>query len=491
MTANRRAFLKSAGLFMAGMSGAAAVSAMPTARPEKFDESFDVVVLGAGGAGLTAAIRLAEGGKKVLLAEKLAFCGGSSLICGGGVAVTETDLQKKAGIKDSVDTLYEDIMRTGGQLNDKAVVRAYAEASPAYYTWAMKHGMVLNTENLSQSGSVPRNLSVNTQKSIDAWTKLAKKLGVDLRTNTKGERLVYDAEKKRICGVVLSSKAGTRTVEAKDGVIIATGGFARNKALLEKYVPRMKNASTICAMGCDGDGLKMALAYGADVADMPYIKATFAFNTDPHSINDSHYTYWEGGIVVNRAGKRFVNESIPKKDVGDYVLEQPGGIGYCVYDEPTRRISLKTARNNGSVLESEERGLVFKGNTVEEAAAKAGLDPKAVKETVERYNRDIREKGYDTVFGRKFLSGNMGELREIKEGPFYVLPSTAVLLATYCGVKINGKMQVVDVFGDVIPGLWASGEVAGGFHGRTYLSATAFISAVVFGWAAADDVLKA
>lgn len=491
MTASRRAFLKSAGLLMAGMSGASAVSAMPTARPEKFDESFDVVVLGAGGAGLTAAIRLAEGGKKVLLAEKLAFCGGSSLICGGGVAVTETDLQKKAGIKDSVDTLYEDIMRTGGQLNDKAVVRAYAEASPAYYTWAMKHGMVLNTENLSQSGSVPRNLSVNTQKSIDAWTKLAKKLGVDLRTNTKGERLVYDAEKKCICGVVLSSKAGTRTVEAKDGVIIATGGFARNKALLEKYVPRMKNASTICAMGCDGDGLKMALAYGADVADMPYIKATFAFNTDPHSINDSHYTYWEGGIVVNRAGKRFVNESIPKKDVGDYVLEQPGGIGYCVYDEPTRRISLKTARNNGSVLESEERGLVFKGNTVEEAAAKAGLDPKAVKETVERYNRDIREKGYDTVFGRKFLSGNMGELREIKEGPFYVLPSTAVLLATYCGVKINGKMQVVDVFGDVIPGLWASGEVAGGFHGRTYLSATAFISAVVFGWAAADDVLKA
>ena len=92
----------------------------------------------------------------------------------------------------------------------------------------------------------------------------------------------------------------------------------------------------------------MALAYGADVVDMPYIKATFAFNTDPHSINDSHYTYWEGGIIVNKAGKRFVDESIPKKDVGDHVLEQEGGIGYCLYDEPTRRISLKTARNNGA-----------------------------------------------------------------------------------------------------------------------------------------------
>ena len=114
-----------------------------------------------------------------------------------------------------------------------------------------------------------------------------------------------------------------------------------------------------------------------------------------------------------------------------------------------------------------------------------------MKETVERYNRDVREKGYDTEFGRKFLSGNLGALQEIKNPPFYVLPSTAVLLATYCGVKIDGKMQVIDVFGNVIPGLYASGEVAGGFHGRTYLSATAFISAVVLGWVAADTVIKA
>ena len=105
--------------------------------------------------------------------------------------------------------------------------------------------------------------------------------------------------------------------------------------------------------------------------------------------------------------------------------------------------------------------------------------------------RDVREKGFDTEFGRKFLAGNLGALREISTPPFYILPSTAVLLATYCGVKIDGKMQVIDVFGNVIQGLWASGEVAGGFHGRTYLSATAFISAVVLGWVAADSVVKA
>ena len=166
--------------------------------------------------------------------------------------------------------------------------------------------------------------------------ELAKKLGVDLRTGTKGEKLLYDGKAKRICGVRLSSKAGVKNVEAKDGVVIATGGFARNKALLEKYVPRMKNASTICAMGCDGDGLKMALAYGADVADMPYIKATFAFNLKATSIKDACWVFRDGAIVLNKEGKRFCNEEISKKDIGDYVLDQPDAVAFNLYDDAIR-----------------------------------------------------------------------------------------------------------------------------------------------------------
>ena len=464
---------------------------MPTERPQAFDETYDLIVVGAGGAGLAAAAHAAEKGLKVLILEKMAFPGGSSAICGGGSLVVGSDHQKKAGEKDSNELFFKDILETGGGLNNKDVVHAFVDHHLEVYNWFMKLGGKLQSDLLFASVSANRGVEIEPNSVLTALLNHAKKLGAKLYTATPATRLLYDPSSKRIVGVCAQKKDKTVKYGAKKGVILASGGFARNKALLAKYVPRMVNTLTICGKGCDGDGLKMALAYGADVVDMPYIKATFAFNTKPQSINDSHYTYWEGGIVVNKSGRRFVNESIPKKDVGDYVLEQEGGIGYCIYDEETRRISLKTARNNGSVLESEERGLVFKGNTIEEAAEKAGLDPKVVKATVEAYNRDIREKGYDTAFGRKFLSGNMGKLREIKAGPFYVLPSTAVLLATYCGVKINGRMQVVDVFGDVIPGLWASGEVAGGFHGKTYLSATAFISAVVFGWVAADDVVKA
>ena len=389
---NRRNFLKTA---LAGSAALAASSAMalPTDRPEKFDETYDVIVVGAGGSGLAAAAHAAEKGLKVLILEKMAFPGGSSAICGGGSLVVGTDLQKKAGEKDSNELLFKDIIETGGGLNNKDVVHAFVDNHLPVYNWFMGLGGKLQSDLLFASVSANRGVEIEPNSVLKACLDHAKKHGAKLLVSTPAKRLAYDEKTKRIVGVFAEKDGKTVSFGAKKGVILASGGFARNKELLSKYVPRMAKTLTICGKGCDGDGLKMALAYGADVADMPYIKATFAFNTDPHSINDSHYTYWEGGIVVNKAGKRFVDESIPKKDVGDHVLEQEGGIGYCVYDEPTRRISLKTARNNGSVLESEERGLVFKGNTIEEVARKAGLDPKVVKDTVERYNRDVREKG--------------------------------------------------------------------------------------------------
>ncbi len=491
MQSTRRSLLKS--LVVGGLAagGIGKAAAMPTDRPAKWDEVYDVVIVGAGGAGLAAAAHAAEQGLKVVLLEKLAFIGGSSMICGGGSTVAGSEHQKKLGIKDSKEQLYGDIMKVGGNLNDPKVVKAFTDYNLEVYNWFMSHGGKLNKEHLTGNVSVPRNHQLNPASILTGLQKLAESKGAKILTETPAVRLAYDGSKHAIVGVYAKHAGKEISIGATRGVILTSGGFARNKKLLAQYVPRMANTLAICGMGSDGDGLKMAQAYGADVADMPYIKATFAFNTKPQTISDSAYPFWLGGIVVNKAGKRFVNESIPKKDVGDYVLQQEGGIGYIIYDEPVRTESLKAARNNGSVLQSEERGLVFKGQTIEEVAQKAGLDPKTVVKTVADYNSDIEKYGEDRAFGRKHQAGDLGKLRPINQPPFYIFPGTAVLLATYCGVKINENTEVIDVFGDKIPGLYAAGEVTGGFHGKTYMSGTAFIKSLVFGYIAANSVVKA
>ncbi len=490
MQKTRRNFLKSVVAGSVTAAAAGKLAAMPTDRPAKWDETVDVVVVGAGGAGLAAAAHAAEQGLSVILLEKLAFIGGSSLICGGGSAVAGTEHQKKLGIKDSKEQLYKDIMKVGGNINDPAVVKAFTDHVLEVYNWFMAHGGRLNKEHLTGNVSVPRNHQLNPASILEGLQKLALEKGVKILTATPAARLAYDAKTHAIVGVFAKKDGKDYAIGASKGVVLTTGGFARNKKLLAQYVPRMANTLAICGKGSDGDGLKMAQAYGADVADMPYIKATFAFNTKPETISDSAYPFWLGGIVVNKAGRRFVDESIPKKDVGDYVLQQEGGIGYIIYDEPVRQESLKAARNNGSVLQSEERGLVFKADTIEEAARKAGLDPKAVAATVAAYNSDVERYGEDRQFGRKHMAGDIGTLRPINQPPYYVFPGTAVLLATYCGVKINEKTEVIDVFGDKIKGLYAAGEVTGGFHGKTYMSATAFIKSLVFGYISANTLAK-
>ncbi|MEF9995319.1 MAG: flavocytochrome c [Burkholderiaceae bacterium] len=489
MTENRRNFMKSMAAATLAVGALPTAQAMPTDQPAKWDEEYDLVVVGSGGAGLAAAAHAAEKGLKVVVLEKMPTIGGSSIICGGGSAFAGTDLQKKQGIKDSADNLYNDIMNVGGKINDPEVVRAFCDAQLEVYNWFMAHGGKYNSEHMTGNVSVRRNVQLDPTSILNGLRDYATKNGVKIMTRTAAERLAYDDKTKTIVGVFAKRGNKTISLRGKRGVLLASGGFARNKKMLAQYVPRMANTLTICGLGSDGDGLKMAQAYGCDIADMPYIKATFAFNTQPTTISDSAYPYWQGGIVVNKAGKRFVNESIPKKDVGDHVLEQEGGIGYCIYDEPIRQESLKTMRNNGSVRQSEERGLVFKGDTIAEAAKKAGLDPAVVEATVAQYNKDVGA-GKDSIFGRTNQAGKIGDLLKIENGPFYIFPGTAVLLATYCGVKINGKTEVIDVFGNKIKGLYAAGEVTGGFHGKTYMSATAFNKGLVFGYIAADSVLK-
>jgi fumarate reductase flavoprotein subunit len=489
MQLNSRSFLKTSAVMTTGATaifGSSSALAMPNIAPEKYTESYDVVIIGAGGAGLAAACEAVDKKLSVLVLESQAAVGGSSTICGGAYSAADTYLQREKGIKDSNELFVKDMLKTGGYMNDEALVRAFVKESKEHFDWLVKQGVKPNVVTSASGMSVPRAHGFKPSEVIQAMKNYAVKGGAKIMVNTAAERLLYCPKTNRIVGVKAVRKGKEMTFEGKKGVLLAAGGFSRNPDMLAKYAPPMKRASTIAGLGTNGSGIKMALAYGADMIDTAYIKATYGFKINPESIaRDFSIIYYSGAIMVNSDGQRFVNESVSYKILGDRALEQKDGKSWLIFDEKMRK-NASNGNNWDKVLWKPidegrtDLDWLFVGNTIEEAAKKAGLDPAKVKATVDRYNANV-DKGNDPDFGRNSLSSGFGKPTKIENGPFYVFPSVPVMIGTYCGLKINTNCQVIDVFGDVIPGLWAAGELVGGVHGAAYMTGTAFAKAQSFG----------
>jgi fumarate reductase flavoprotein subunit len=314
----------------------------------------------------------------------------------------------------------------------------------------------------------------------------AKKRGVKFLMGTAASRLVVDEKTGSVRGVQAEAKGKTVFYGAKKGVILTSGGFSLNKELLAKFVPPMAFSKAMVGRGSNGDGLKMAWALGADIKDMPYIKATFGFDMNAQSIkNDFALMFYHGAIIVNKEGKRFVNESISYKLVGDAALVQKDAVGFQIYDAAIRKAGEKDPFGRTDALE--KQGKIISAATLEELGSKLGLAAGVLTATVQEYNAGI-EKGAD-AFGRKTMVAAFGKPAKIGQGPFYAFPSTAYILGTYGGVLTNEKAQVLDIFGQPVPALYAAGEIVGGVHGAAYMTGTAFGKALIFGRIAAKNIL--
>lgn len=478
----RRAFL--------GLGAAAAVSpavfAVPVNRPQKFDESYDVVIVGAGGAGLAAATEAVKNKLSAIVLEKESVVGGSSLICGGQWAVGGTQEQEKRGIKDSEELFIKDMMTTGQNQNDLDVVKAYVRETKALYEWMTKDlGVKPISVTLSGGMSVPRAHTFKPAEVINALRKFAVDGGAKVVTRAKAERLLWDHERNCIAGVRVSRRGKMVNIEAKKGVVLAAGGFSRNPKMLKKYAPLLENAAVIAGLGTQGEGILMAQAYGADMIDTNYIKASYGFTLKPSTIKDMALTQFKGAIVINKTGRRFMDESISYKTQADIAFAQPEGKSWMVFDDNIRKTAMKMdPMQDGILWKSIDEGkcppYVFMGGTIEEAAQKAGLDPKVVAETVKKYNSYV-DAGKDPEFGRAGLASGQGKLVRIEKAPFFIFPSVGAMIGTYCGVRITPKAEVVDVLGETIPHLYAAGEMTGGVHGASYMTGTAFSKAMSFG----------
>lgn len=458
---------------------------------QAWDEEADVVVIGGGLAGHCAAIELAEQGADVLLVEKEPQVGGSTVLSGGSFAFAGTELQRKNGIEDSSQLLFDDLRKVGGYGNDEALVRAYVDHQLETYHWLGAHGVVFDKIFLAAGQSVPRGHSRNPREVIEILAGRAVATGrVQTHVSSPVRSLVRSRDGMPVEGVEIETQGKRRSIRASRGVVLTSGGFSRSDALLKLFAPSQGATQRAGGPGNTGDGLLMAWHLGAGMKDMGYIKGTFGGH--PSAGPGEHalmLPIYVGAIAVNAKGERFIDESKSYKLIGDAVLKQPDAIGYQIFDQrifdkgnpgiPTMAFQAKYAL-----------GQVISAPTLAELARKMGIDAEGLARTVDAYNAFV-EQGNDPDFGRDGLGTSYGKLARIDLAPFYAYPSKSVIVATYCGVAVDAQMRVRDVFDAVIPNLYAAGEVIGGLHGNAYMTGSSLGKASIFGRIAARSAVGA
>lgn len=443
----------------------------------------DVVIVGGGLGGLVAAVAAAESGASVTLLEKTRRAGGSTVLSGGFFALAGTRFQRERGIEDDPSLLEADLLEVGEGANDVDLVHAYATGQNAFITWLVDHGLQIVDVELSSGQSVPRSHRANPQSFIDTLQQQALGLGVDIRTGTPVTEVTTEQ------GAVTGVRTAAEEILA-DAVVVATGGFSRSEELLDQYAPSQTRALRIGGEGNTGDGLRMALDLGAGARDFEFVKGTFG--THPSTGADKHellLTYYLGAIIVNDRGERFVDESISYKLLGDACLAQDNSVAYQLFDQ----LVLDQSPVGVPLFDPRpmiDRDLVLVADTLDELAAIARLPTHSLRNTVSSYNDVARGTASDPL-GRTNLVRSTGDLVPIEHPPFYAFPSTTALLATYCGLTVDTRARVLDTAGSPIPGLWAVGEVTGGFHGGAYMTGSSLGKAAFFGIVAGREAAAA
>lgn len=459
-------------------------------------EEFDVIVLGGGLAGHCAALTAAERGARVGFLEKMSEYGGSSIKSGGSFAFSNTQDQQAAGIVDTDELFRHDLVKAANDRCEMPLIDTYLGRQHEVHAWLKSQGVEFHKVSLSSSTSVPRTHPTHPPQMLAALhERVIANSRIAWRPDTRATRLLTGAGGK-VTGVDISCNGAHREIHARRGVIIATGGFARSAGLLEKFAPDLAGAPAWGGAGNTGDGLTMAWALGADVADVAYITGTFGFSLNNYpdlTLEAAQEPFlrmanYRGGIIVNLEAKRFADESISYKKLGTYTLAQPRRVAFQIWDERVMAQSALAPTINdfrGALA----KGLVRQAPDIGALAACAGLDASTLQSTLDRYNEDV-DRGGDRDFGRTTLANTFGKPVKLETAPFYIFPCTTAILATYCGLRVNNAAQVLDVFGDRIPALYAAGEATGGFHGPGYVSGSALGKAAIYGRIAGENAVS-
>lgn len=487
----------------------------------------DVVVVGAGGAGMTAAITAAAEGKSVVILESQSMVGGNSVRATGGMNAGKTVYQdenefgESAGVEktlktaaekyadnetitalaktvseqwaayqanptgyfDSVELMELDTMIGGKGINDPELVETLCANSADAIDWLDEHGITLHNVSSFGGASVKRiHRPVNAEgKTVSVGSYMiplleenCEKAGVKMMLDTTATEILTDANGAAV-GVKATGASGeTVTVNAK-AVVLATGGFGANLDMVVKYKPELKGFMTTNAPGIQGQGIEMAQAIGAATVDMDQIQIHPTVEANTAALITEGLR-GDGAILINEEGQRFIDEVGTRDVVSAAEIAQTGSYSWLVIDQAMADAS--------SVIQGYiKKGYTVTGATYEELGKAMGVDAAAFAETMEKWNGYVEAKN-DPDFGRTSFAN------PLNTAPYYAVKVTAGVHHTMGGLKINANTEVLNEKGEVIPGLFAAGEVTGGVHGANRLGGNAVADFTVFGriaGAAASD----
>ena len=487
----------------------------------------DVVVVGAGGAGMTAAITAAAEGKTVVILESQSMVGGNSVRATGGMNAGKTVYQdenefgESAGVEktlktaaekyadnetitalaktvseqwaayqanptgyfDSVELMELDTMIGGKGINDPELVETLCANSADAIDWLDEHGITLHNVSSFGGASVKRiHRPVNAEgKTVSVGSYMipllqenCEKAGVKMMLDTTATEILTDANGAAV-GVKATGASGeTVTVNAK-AVVLATGGFGANLDMVVKYKPELKGFMTTNAPGIQGQGIEMAQAIGAATVDMDQIQIHPTVEANTAALITEGLR-GDGAVLINEEGQRFIDEVGTRDVVSAAEIAQTGSYSWLVVDQAMADAS--------SVIQGYiKKGYTVTGATYEELGKAMGVDAAAFAETMEKWNGYVEAKN-DPDFGRTSFAN------PLNTAPYYAVKVTAGVHHTMGGLKINANTEVLNEKGEVIPGLFAAGEVTGGVHGANRLGGNAVADFTVFGriaGAAASD----
>ena len=487
----------------------------------------DVVVVGAGGAGMTAAITAAAEGKSVVILESQSMVGGNSVRATGGMNAGKTVYQdenefgESAGVEktlktaaekyadnetitalaktvseqwaayqanptgyfDSVELMELDTMIGGKGINDPELVETLCANSADAIDWLDEHGITLHDVSSFGGASVKRiHRPVNAEgKTVSVGSYMiplleenCKKAGVQILLNTTANEILTDAN-GAAAGIKATGSTGeTVTVNAK-AVVLTTGGFGANLDMVVKYKPELKGFMTTNAAGIQGQGIEMAEAIGAATVDMDQIQIHPTVEANTAALITEGLR-GDGAVLINAEGKRFIDEVGTRDVVSAAEIAQTGSYSWLVVDQAMVDAS--------SVIQGYiKKGYTVTGETYEELGKAMGVDAAAFAETMDKWNGYVEAKN-DPDFGRTSFAN------PLNTAPYYAVKVTAGVHHTMGGLKINANTEVLNEKGEVIPGLFAAGEVTGGVHGANRLGGNAVADFTVFGriaGAAASD----